>query len=327
VLLATGGLGRIFLTTTNPDVATGDGVAAAYRAGAEIGDLEFVQFHPTALHVEGAPNFLLTEALRGEGGCLRNSEGERFMQRFHPLGELAPRDVVSRSIVAEMQRTGSPHVFLDLTHLPAEDIKARFPRVYQTCLKYGVDITKDPAPVHPAAHYAMGGVRTDLEGRTSLPRLFAAGEVAATGVHGANRLASNSLLEALVFGARAGRKMGEWAAVRALAPGSFPPPEFPDISEEELRRLAWEHCGIIRSGEGLAAARDRLESVPVRLCPYPNRAVFELRGMRETLCLIARSALARKESRGAHYRTDYPEKSPACRKHSRISRNNEVTFF
>ncbi len=327
VLLATGGLGRVYLETTNPDVATGDGVAAAYRAGAEISDIEFVQFHPTALHLEGAPNFLLTEALRGEGGYLRNSTGERFMERYHPLKELAPRDVVSRSMVAEMQRTGAPHVFLDLTHLPAEFVRARFPRVYQTCLKYGVDITKDPAPVHPAAHYAMGGVRTDLEGRTSLPRLFAAGEVAATGVHGANRLASNSLLEAMVFGARAGRRMREWAGVRALAPPTFPPPEFPDISEEELRRLAWENCGIIRTRDGLAAARDRVQSTPMRPCPYPNRGLFELRGMREIVYLIAGCALARKESRGAHYRTDYPEKNPEYRRHSRITRNNEVTFF
>jgi L-aspartate oxidase len=327
VLLATGGLGRVFLKTTNPDVATGDGVAAAYRAGAEISDIEFVQFHPTALHVEGAPNFLLTEALRGEGGRLRNASGERFMQRYHPLEELAPRDIVARSIVAEMQRTGSPHVFLDMTHLPAEHVKARFPRVHETCLRYGVDITRDLTPVHPAAHYAMGGVRTDLEGRTSLPRLFAAGEVAATGVHGANRLASNSLLEALVFGARAGRKMREWAGARILQPPSLPPPEFPDISEEELRRLAWENCGILRSGEGLAAALDRVESVPMRPCPYPNRALFELRGMREIVRLIARCGLARKESRGAHYRTDYPEKNPAYRKHSRVSRNNEVSFF
>jgi L-aspartate oxidase len=327
VLLATGGLGRVYLETTNPDVATGDGVAAAYRAGAEISDIEFVQFHPTALHVEGAPNFLLTEALRGEGGYLRNAAGERFMDRYHPLKELAPRDVVSRSIVAEMQRTGSPHVFLDLTHVPAEHVKARFPRVHQTCLQYGVDITKDPAPVHPAAHYAMGGVRTDLEGRTSLPRLFAAGEVAATGVHGANRLASNSLLEALVFGARAGRRIREWAGVRALAPPASPPPEFPDITEGELRRLAWERCGIIRSGEGLAAAGDRLESVPMRPCANPNRALFELRGMREVIRLIARCALARKESRGAHYRTDYPEKSAQFRRHSRVSKNSEVSFL
>ena len=326
VLLATGGLGRLYLETTNPDVATGDGVAAAYRAGAEIGDIEFVQFHPTALHVEGAPRFLLSEALRGEGGRLLNAQGERFMGRYHALEDLAPRDVVSRSIMAEMDRTGGSHVFLDLSHLPPAHVRERFPRIYQTCLKYGVDISKDPAPVHPAAHYAMGGVRTDLEGHASLPRLFAAGEVAATGVHGANRLASNSLLEALVFGARAGRKMREWAGARLLSSARMPQPEFPDIAEDELRRLAWEQCGILRSGEGLERTRDFLKAIPTRACPYPNRAVFELRGMREVLFLIASCALAREESRGAHYRIDFPEKSPQFLKHSRISRNNEVSF-
>ncbi len=327
VLLATGGLGRLYLETTNPDVATGDGVAAAYRAGAEISDIEFVQFHPTALHVEGAQRFLLSEALRGEGGYLRNQRGELFMERYHPLKDLAPRDVVTRAMVTEMQRTGSPHVYLDLTHLPPEFVKSRFPRVYQTCLKYGVDITSAAAPVHPAAHYSMGGIRTDTDGRTSIPRLFAAGEVAATGVHGANRLASNSLLEALVFGARAGRKMREWAGARVLRLQSSQQPMFPDISEEELRRLTWEKCGILRSAEGLSAARLRLQGVPMRACPYPNRALFELRGMRDLALAIACCALAREESRGAHYRIDYPEKSPEFQKHSRIVRNSEVTFF
>ena len=178
VLLATGGLGSVFLNTTNPAVATGDGVAMAYRAGAEIGDIEFVQFHPTALHVEGAPRFLLSEAMRGEGAYLRNADGERFMERYHPLKELAPRDVVARAIVAEMKRTGAAHVYLDLTHREAGFVRGRFPRIYETCLRYGVDFERQPAPVAPAAHYAMGGVRTDLDGRTSLPRLFAAGEVA-----------------------------------------------------------------------------------------------------------------------------------------------------
>jgi L-aspartate oxidase len=326
VLLATGGMGRIYLETTNPDVATGDGVAAAYRAGAEIRDIEFVQFHPTALHIEGAPRFLLSEALRGEGGHLRNAQGEWFMGRYHESGDLAPRDVVSRSILAEMARTGSRNVFLDLTHLPPAHVRERFPRIYQTCLKYGIDISHDPAPVHPAAHYAMGGVRTDLEGRSSLPRLFAAGEVAATGVHGANRLASNSLLEALVFGARAGRKMRELAGTRRLSDAALPQLSVPDIREEQIRRLAWETCGITRSGETLTRTIEFLSSVPVRACTYPNRALFELRGMRDVLLLIAACALARKESRGAHYRTDYPAHDPALQRHSRVVQGEEVGF-
>ncbi len=200
-------------------MATGDGVAMAYRAGAEIGDIEFVQFHPTALHVEGAPRFLLSEALRGEGALLRNAAGERFMERYHPLQELAPRDVVARAIVAEMKRTGAPPRASgsDAIGRPGF-VRARFPRIYETCLRYGIDLERQAAPVAPAAHYAMGGVRTDLDGRTTLPGLFAAGEAACTGVHGANRLASNSLLEGVVFGARAGRAMAESDGRRPLRP-------------------------------------------------------------------------------------------------------------
>src|SRR6185437_680055 len=209
VLLATGGLGAVYRETTNPAVATGDGVAMAWRAGADISNMEFIQFHPTALHIEGAPRFLLSEALRGEGAVLRNKDAEAFMHRYHEMRDLAPRDVVSRAIVAEMQRTGSPHVWLDLTARGSKFIHERFPRIFETCLRYGLDLGREPAPVHPAAHYAMGGVETGLDGRTSLPGLFAAGEVACTGVHGANRLASNSLLEGLVYGARAGRAMRE----------------------------------------------------------------------------------------------------------------------
>jgi L-aspartate oxidase len=326
VLLATGGLGCVFRETTNPDVATGDGVAAAWRAGAEISDIEFVQFHPTALHIAGAPRFLLSEALRGEGAYLRNIKGERFMERYHPLKELAPRDVVARSIVAEMQRTGAPHALLDLTHLTPEFVRSRFPRIFQTCLQYGVDISKDPAPVHPAAHYAMGGIRTDLDGRTNLPRLFVAGEAACTGVHGANRLASNSLLEGLVFGARAGVRMREWAGAPILRIPLPPEPDFPDLSSEQLRRLAWEKCGIIRSGEGLAAACDELSGTGCLSSTQPNRTLFETRNMREVTLLIARCALARKESRGGHYRTDYPEKSADFQKHSLVRKDGEVTF-
>ena len=264
VLLATGGLGCVYRETTNPEVATGDGVAMAWRAGAEIADIEFVQFHPTALHVEGAPRFLLSEALRGEGAYLRNAAGERFMERYHPLAELAPRDVVSRAIVAEMRRTGGPHVWLDITHRGADFVRGRFPRIYETCLRYGIDLGAAPAPVHPAAHYAMGGVRTDLDGRTNLERLYAAGEVACTGVHGANRLASNSLLEGVVFGARAARAMREWASAGATSrrPRSREV-EFPCASRDDIRGVAWEKCGILRSGPELRAACDWLSSLPL----------------------------------------------------------------
>ena len=325
VLLATGGLGRVFRDTTNPDVATGDGVAAAFRAGAEIADIEFVQFHPTALHLDNAPRFLLSEALRGEGAYLRNVTGERFMERYHPLKELAPRDVVSRSIVAELQRTGGDHVFLDLTHLDAGHIKKRFPRIYQTCFHYGLDITTEPAPVHPAAHYSMGGVRTDLDGRTSIERLYAAGEAACTGVHGANRLASNSLLEGVVFGARAGRSMRTWDG-RAIPIGQRPTVAIPKIDEQALRRLAWEQCGILRDAEGLNGALQHLANIPEVAGANPNRRDYELRNMFAVTRLIALCALARQESRGGHFRTDYPAKSPDFEKHSSVSLHREVTF-
>src|SRR5918997_97427 len=209
VVLAAGGAGQLYLHTTNPQVATGDGMAMAYHAGAELADMEFVQFHPTALNAEGAPRFLLSEAMRGEGGVLRNAEGRRFMPRYDERAELAPRDIVTRSIVAEMERTATRTVFLDMTALAPAYLRSRFPKIYDTCLRFGLDIARDPVPVSPAAHYFMGGVRTDLEGRTTLAGLYAAGEVACTGVHGANRLASNSLLEGLVFGARAGRAAAE----------------------------------------------------------------------------------------------------------------------
>jgi L-aspartate oxidase len=327
ILLASGGLGRVYLETTNPDVATGDGVAMAWRAGAEISDIEFVQFHPTALHAEGAPRFLLSEALRGEGAHLVNSRGERFMHRYHRLEELAPRDVVSRAIVAEMQATSAPHVFLDLTHRGSAFIRSRFPRVYETCLRYGVDLARQAAPVHPAAHYAMGGVRTGLDGRTSLTRLYAAGEAACTGVHGANRLASNSLLEGVVFGARAGSAMRQVSAGNP-SPGAVEQPKvlFPCTTEERVRSLAWKHCGIIRSGEGLEMAVKALEADRQVANSEAALPEFCLRNIHTAALLIARCALARRESRGAHFRTDYPEKQVVFEKHSIIAKGDAVRF-
>ncbi len=323
VLLATGGLGRVFRETTNPHVATGDGVAAAYRAGAEISDLEFVQFHPTALHVPGAPRFLLSEALRGEGAILRNAAGERFMERYHPMKELAARDVVSRAIVSEIERTGAEHVFLDLTALGGEHIRTRFPRIYETCLRYGVDLALEPAPVHPAAHYAMGGVRTDLDGRANLHHLYAAGEAACTGVHGANRLASNSLLEGVVFGMRAGGAMRE--AGEVLQAAETCEAKRPDMGENTLRALTWRDCGIVRTGAGLSEALEKLDQA-VSIVPCATVADYELRNMHTVARLIAQSALARRESRGGHYRSDFPSKDEAFRKHSVVSGGSGVRF-
>ncbi len=322
VLLATGGLGRVFENTTNPDVATGDGVACAFRAGAEISDIEFVQFHPTGLYVPGAPRFLLSEALRGEGAYLRNASGERFMSRYHPMQELAPRDVVSRSIVMEMRATGDDSAFLDLTHMSPGFVSGRFPRVYQTCLRHGVDLATQAAPVRPAAHYAMGGVRTDLYGRTTVERLFAAGEAACTGVHGANRLASNSLLEALVFGSRAGRAMRESSGapsrVTAVAPALFPP-----LPERDLRTLSWNSCGILRTGPELKAAYRKLQGQTLLPIANAARADYERRNMRDVALLIAQAALAREESRGGHYRVDFSSKSPAFEKHSILRKRGD----
>jgi L-aspartate oxidase len=326
VLLATGGLGRVFLETTNPDVATGDGVALAWRAGAAIADIEFVQFHPTALHVEGAPRFLLSEALRGEGAVLRNAEGRRFMPRYHADGELAARDVVSRAIVSEIEWTHSREVFLDLTHLDGAHVSQRFPRIYETCKHYGIDMTRQPVPVHPAAHYAMGGVATDLDGRTSVPRLFAAGEVACTGVHGANRLASNSLLEGIVFGARAGASMREWAG-RSGDAGPAPEVKFPAIGEADLRALSWRYCGILRSGDGLREALARLDGCDFESRSLPGRDAYEIRNMHTVAALIARCALAREESRGAHYRTDCAGRDERFAAHSITSLSSVGASF
>lgn len=325
VLLATGGMGRVYTDTTNPDVATGDGVAMAWRAGAVVSDMEFVQFHPTALHLEGAPRFLLSEALRGEGARLLNAKGERFMSRYHPMGDLAPRDVVSRSIIEEMHREGSPHVFLDLSNRGEDFVRKRFPRIHATCLAHGIDLDLQAAPVLPAAHYAMGGVWTGLDGRTSIEGLFAAGEAACTGVHGANRLASNSLLEGLVYGARAGASMSE--AQPARESGTPTAGGIVRMDELTLRQWAWRRIGLLRCGDGLRQALDALGAAPTEARAPSSRAEAELRNLHTVATLIARSALAREESRGSHRRTDFPEKSVALEKHSRLSVSDESVRF
>ena len=333
VVLATGGAGALYLHTTNPLVATGDGMAMAFDAGAELSDMEFVQFHPTALNVEGAPRFLLSEALRGEGGVLRNSSGRRFMPRYHDSAELAPRDVVTRSIVAEMGRTATRTVFLDMTAFDAAHLRRRFPKIYRTCMGYGLDLAREPIPVSPAAHYVMGGVRTDLEGRTSLPGLYAAGEVACTGVHGANRLASNSLLEGLVFGARAGAAAasdsegwrapsGDSSVEGAAAPRADPRRVSAASAavRKRVRRLMWERVGILRTREGLARALSEFEQIAsAPLLPGPRNFVT-------AATLIARSALWREESRGAHYRLDFPKRDDEHRPaHSVIQKDAGLT--
>ncbi|HTR45041.1 MAG TPA: L-aspartate oxidase [Thermodesulfovibrionales bacterium] len=315
-ILATGGIGQVYARTTNPAVATGDGMAIAFRAGALLEDMEFVQFHPTSLYVAGAPHFLLSEAMRGEGALLRNVRKEAFMKEYHPMAELAPRDVVSRAIISEMVKTGSHHVLLDLTHLESAFVKTRFPRIAATCRAYGIDIAEDLIPVSPAAHYIMGGVKTDLQGETSVRRLYAAGEVACTGVHGANRLASNSLLEGLVFGARAGRAAAECGMSRLTDDGGneaagcqSPVATGSEIRKMRaaLRKLMWEKVGIIRCAESLSIARKGLaEWLPLADVVCLTREEQELKNMVAVASLIAEAAIAREESIGAHYRSDFP---------------------
>jgi L-aspartate oxidase len=349
VLLATGGLGQIYSETTNPPMATGDGMAIAYDAGAVLGDMEFIQFHPTVLSVKGAPPFLLSEALRGEGAVLRNADLERFMERYHPNAELGPRDIVSRAIVSEMKRTGTNYVYLDLTALPAEFVRKRFPRIYSTCLSYGLDITDDLIPVRPAAHYAMGGVRTDLDGRTSLPGLYAAGETATTGVHGANRLASNSLLEGLVFGARAGRAMlkdqranakpaaasahpaanpGRHNPVRPNHPADPPSADPPaDAILQQIRTILWKQVGILRDGRELKRAVEQLGALEIPRPDEPSRPAWERHNIWTLAQIVTRSALAREESRGSHYRVDFPcRNDERFAKHSLIAKGTKVRF-
>jgi L-aspartate oxidase len=309
VILTTGGVGRLFKISTNPDIATGDGIALAYRAGAEIVDMEFFQFHPTALRLPGVPLFLISEAVRGEGGILRNASGETFMLNYTPDGDLAPRDIVARSIVAEMEKSENERVYLDVTHLPATLISARFPQIYRFCLDHGLDITTSLIPVAPAAHYMMGGVKTNYWGETNIEGLFASGEVACTGVHGANRLASNSLLEVLVFSKRiVERTRGEVNAVITDDKESIALPyrntvsnNAQNLSLRSLESLLWENVGIVRSDESLIEAVNTLASWEKGLKRATDRPSYELANMVLVGRLMAEAALMREESRGAHF--------------------------
>ena len=320
VVLATGGAGRLFKFTTNPEIATGDGVALAFRAGAEIADMEFFQFHPTALRLPGAPVFLISEAVRGEGGILRNIRGERFMPRYHPDAELAPRHVVARAIFFEMRRTGADYVLLDVTHLPRKLISTRFPHIYRFCLNYGLDMASAPIPVAPAAHYMIGGVKTNVWAETNIRGLFACGETACTGVHGANRLASNSLLEVLVFAKRIIDRVSQggnppspsaehFTLPRRKGRASSPP------SLSALQRLMWENAGIIRSKETLEEAAEILAAWEEMAPPPTDRPSHELKNLILTGRLLVEAALIREESRGAHFRPDFPEPSPLWERH------------
>ena len=332
VVLATGGAGSLYRQSSNPSIATGEGVAVAFRAGALLTDMEFIQFHPTVFYREGAPRFLITEALRGEGAVLRNHDGDRFMVRQHPDAELAPRDVVARAIDREIQRSGYPTVFLDATAIPRDRLFARFPSICRFLATYGLDPSRDLIPVTPAAHFMIGGVTTDLEGRTSVPGLYACGEVASTGVHGANRLASNSLLEGIVFGERVARQLAHPAPGGPKhtgprieipwGPGEGRAGE-PEIFEE-VRDLLWDDVGIIRSSGGLTSALASLERLARAAEPSrPGDLADPVANAILTATLIARGALARTESRGAHYRIDYPKPRPQWVRHIGLHRRAE----
>ena len=315
VVLCTGGGGQLYRYTTNPEVATGDGVAMAYRAGAIIRDMEFFQFHPTALSYPGAPRFLISEAVRGEGAVLRNIRGERFMERYDPRLELAPRDIVARAILSEMEETKSTYVYIDITHESPEFIRQRFPSIHEYCLRFGLDLTTDWIPVAPAAHYMMGGVKTDLYGETNIPRLFACGETSSTGVHGANRLASNSLSEAIVFGRRIAERIdrlppltGDLRAVSAE--GRRTPPAGKIVERRlKLQKTMVRYAGLRRDRTGLQKALDELNrQMPVLRHELRKREELEFANLLTCALLTVKSALFREESRGAHYRTDFPEK-------------------
>jgi len=331
ILLASGGAGQVYSDTTNPAVATGDGIAMAWRAGAEISDMEFYQFHPTALSLPGVSRFLLSEALRGEGAYLRTSRGERFMERYHPLLELAPRDVVARAITREgLGPAGAAlPVYLDMRHVTGIDLHKRFPGISGFLAQNGLELSRDLIPVRPAAHYLMGGVRTDVDGRTSLPRLYAAGEVACTGVHGANRLASNSLLEGLVFGARAASAMREDRGTPSSRREATHPAAGSTVEDvapllKELQKKMWQNAGLLRDTAGLSAMRQDLNRL--RVAPNADRASLEFANLHAVAELIVLSALARQESRGAHYRIDFPKRDDAqFSKHS-VALGKNVTF-